>query len=71
MSQPIATETINNAVTAFSLAGSPRDVRPYGNGHINDTYLVTCDKAGEEKKYILQRMNHSIFQNPQALMENI
>ncbi|MDE6601136.1 MAG: aminoglycoside phosphotransferase family protein [Lachnospiraceae bacterium] len=71
MSQPIATETINNAVTAFSLAGSPRDVRPYGNGHINDTYLVTCGNAGEEKKYILQRMNHSIFQNPQALMENI
>lgn len=69
MSQPLTQETINTAIAAFNLEGSPLSARPYGNGHINDTYLVTC--ADTEKKYILQRMNHSIFQNPQALMENI
>ncbi len=37
----------------------------YGNGHINDTYLVTMPR------YILQRINTSIFQNPDELMENI
>lgn len=71
MSQPLTQETINTAIAAFCLEGSPLSAKPYGNGHINDTYLVTCADAGMEKKYILQRMNHSIFQNPQALMENI
>ncbi len=37
----------------------------YGNGHINDTYLVTMPR------YILQRINTSIFSNPDQLMENI
>lgn len=41
------------------------DAEPYGNGHINDTYCV----AGP--KYILQRINTSIFRNPDELMENI
>ncbi len=40
---------------------------PYGEGHINDTYLVTC----EGRRYILQRMNHHIFQHPDQLMSNI
>lgn len=71
MSQTLTPETINNAIAAFQLEGSPRDVHSYGNGHINDTYLVTYGDAGTEKKYILQRMNHSIFRNPQALMENV
>ena len=37
----------------------------YGNGHINDTFLVTMPR------YILQRINTSIFRNPDELMENI
>lgn len=71
MSQIIAPETITSAIAAFCLKGSPLEARTYGNGHINDTFLVTCSDDGTERKYILQRMNHSIFQNPQALMENI
>jgi len=41
-------------------------VDPYGDGHINDTYI-----ADSRPKYILQRINTSIFTNPQKLMENI
>lgn len=37
----------------------------YGNGHINDTYLVTMPR------YILQRINTAIFTDPEGLMENI
>lgn len=37
----------------------------YGNGHINDTYSV--GKSGG----ILQRINTSVFKNPDELMENI
>ncbi|MBO5453708.1 MAG: aminoglycoside phosphotransferase family protein [Clostridia bacterium] len=39
----------------------------YGDGHINDTYLIEYN--GE--KYILQRINHNIFKNPHEVMENI
>ncbi len=39
---------------------------PYGNGHINDTYIAGCDP-----KYILQRINSNVFKNPPEVMENI
>lgn len=39
---------------------------PYGNGHINNTFLVIADK-----RYILQGINTSIFTRPDELMENI
>lgn len=51
----------------FSLEGTVTDCRQYGNGHINDTFLVETDK----KRYILQRLNTGIFSAPQQVMENI
>lgn len=60
-------ELVNN----FKWNGTILEINPYGSGHINDTYLLRTDKDGTEKRYILQRMNHSIFKNPQELMENI
>ncbi|MCD7712620.1 MAG: aminoglycoside phosphotransferase family protein [Firmicutes bacterium] len=40
---------------------------PYGRGHINDTYRV----AASGREYILQRVNTSVFTDPDALSENI
>ncbi|MBO5306243.1 MAG: aminoglycoside phosphotransferase family protein [Clostridia bacterium] len=45
---------------------TPGYCQPYGNGHINDTFLVVADK-----RYILQRMNTAVFPDPVGLMENI
>ena len=53
---------LNEVLQQFDLV---TDIEPYGNGHINDTYLIT------EHKYILQRINTAIFKNPDELMENI
>ena len=39
---------------------------PYGNGHINSTYLV-----GTSPRFILQRINTDIFRDPDGVMENI
>ena len=39
---------------------------PYGNGHINTTYLV-----GTSPRFILQRINTEIFKDPDGVMENI
>lgn len=38
----------------------------YGNGHINDTYIVHS-----KTNYILQRINKNVFKDPPAVMENI
>lgn len=71
MHQNSAFENLEAVASAFCLDGEPKEITPYGNGHINDTFLVTCDDAGTKQKYILQRMNHSIFKEPRALMENV
>jgi Ser/Thr protein kinase RdoA (MazF antagonist) len=55
----------------FQIPGEFRQAEPYGSGHINDTYRVVFDQAGAAVRYILQRINHNIFKNPSALMENI
>lgn len=44
----------------------------YGNGHINDTYaLIYRGEKGEIKRYILQRINHNVFKDPENLMKNV
>ncbi len=43
------------------------DIQKYGNGHINDTFVVT---KGNEKM-LLQRLNTEIFKNPKGVMQNI
>lgn len=50
----------------FSVEGEIKSVTPYGNGHINDTFLVEADK-----KYILQRINDYVFQKPLEVISNI
>lgn len=45
--------------------GIVADMEPYGNGHINDTYLVSGGA------YILQRINTSVFLDAEGLMENV
>ncbi len=63
---------IENAIAQFAIEGTLKEKRPYGNGHINDTFLLTYETpSGSETHYILQRMNNSIFKNPQQLMENM
>jgi len=55
----------------FQIVGDYLDAAPYGSGHINDTYCVNVDQGGTHVRYIFQRINHNIFKNPVALMENI
>ena len=63
---------INEAIANFRFEGVLVDERPYGSGHINDTYLLTFEIAEMGQiRVILQRMNKDIFENPVELMENI
>lgn len=67
---------IDEALAAFAIEdavhGKPSVKKPYGNGHINDTFLLCYETAHQgQKRYILQRMNHNIFKNPPQVMENV
>ncbi|MBD5460383.1 MAG: aminoglycoside phosphotransferase family protein [Lachnospiraceae bacterium] len=53
---------------SFQISGQAISAEPYSCGHINDTFLLKTD-TGE--KYILQRINTSVFKNAEALMNNI
>ncbi|MCL2315965.1 MAG: aminoglycoside phosphotransferase family protein [Actinomycetia bacterium] len=53
---------------AFALPGPVADAPPYGGGHVNRTYRVTC--AGGER-FVLQRINRRAFAVPEHVMENI
>jgi len=55
----------------FDMRADFVDAQPYGSGHINDTYCAWYDQAGLRIRFIHQRINHNIFKDPAALMENI
>lgn len=47
------------------------DARPFGSGHINDTYRTWYDHAALRVRHIHQRVNHHVFKNPIRVMENV
>jgi Ser/Thr protein kinase RdoA (MazF antagonist) len=48
------------------------NVHEFGNGNINDTYLVTIDTVlPEEKQFVLQRINTQVFKQPKLIMQNM
>jgi len=53
----------------FRIDDKITSVEPFGNGHINDTFLAK-NNAGEAK-YILQHINHHIFKDVDMLQNNI
>ena len=55
------------AAAAFDLAGAVLSVQPHPTGHINDAYLVATDR----RRYLLQRLNPSVFTDPDAVMANL
>lgn len=60
------------AIAHFQYEGRLIQDVPFGNGHINDTYLLTFEvKRMGILKVILQKMNKNVFKNPVELMENI
>lgn len=63
---------VREAIANFNFTGRLKDRRPFGSGHINDTYLLTFEIGDMgDMSAILQRMNREIFLKPVELMENI
>ena len=68
----VSEEQLKEAINGFQFEGNLISIKPYGSGHINDTYLLTYEigKMGSIR-VILQRVNQEIFTNPVELMRNI
>lgn len=56
----------------FPLPGALLSAGPHGSGHINETYvLASTGPDGGVRRHVLQKINHHIFRNVPALMDNI
>ena len=62
-------KSIDEIGKQFRFEGIVGDIRPLGEGLINDTFIVQT--RGSSPNYILQRKNKTIFQDVPAMMENI
>ena len=58
-----------NIAGQFDLEGTIAEIKPLGEGFINDTYVVRTE--GDAPDYILQRKNHLIFPDVPGMMDNI
>ena len=54
----------------FTIQKKVSAIKPFGNGNVNDTFLVTVDALGKEQ-FILQRINTQVFRHPHLVMQNI
>ena len=57
-------------VAQFAIEGHVAEVKPLGNGLINDTFKVTTAES-DAPDYVLQHVNDAIFQDVDMLMANI
>ncbi|MFR8032449.1 MAG: phosphotransferase [Lachnospiraceae bacterium] len=69
----VDSRALEDALYAFGFGPQCSYVKPFGEGHINETYAVYMSVEGgkDEPFYILQRINANVFKNPGEVMENI
>lgn len=60
--------SINDIISKFSLNGEITAAKPFGSGHINDTYRLSNSQGSD---YLLQRINHYVFKDVPGLMNNL
>ncbi len=62
---------IEKAISRFDISGTFVKAERFGSGLINDTYLCEFREGSATRKYILQRINTSVFRLPDQVMENV
>ena len=63
---------LEDAIYAFGFGNRCSYVKPFGAGHINETYAVYMPgESGDELAYVLQRVNSNVFKDPAGVMDNI
>jgi len=55
----------------FDLPGTRYIISPLGKGLINDTFLVEPENSKSNKRFVLQRINKNVFNEPEKVMHNL
>ncbi|MBD2188605.1 phosphotransferase enzyme family protein [Pseudanabaena mucicola] len=56
----------------FASKSTITEVKPFGSGNINDTFLVSLSNSQpDHQSFILQRINTNVFREPQLVMQNM
>ncbi len=55
----------------FKINGEYVSSAPYGEGHINETYVAYFKNNGNVYRVLVQKINHNIFTDINGLMNNI
>ena len=63
--------TIKDICALFDIGGKYIGCEEIVSGNINCTYRVRFVRDGEKKSYILQRINKTVFKEPEKVMDNI
>ena len=63
---------IERIINQFNIKGKLVDVKTNNSGNINNTYVATFSmEDGSIKKYLIQKINTTVFTEPYKLMKNI
>lgn len=62
---------VNDIKNAFGIGGETVKAEAFGNGNINDTYLVYIQSGDSVARYIFQRVNRAVFTNPEDIAKNV
>ena len=61
---------LKEILSHFATQGNVSEIKPLGEGLINDTYLVKTAEA-DQPDYVLQRVNENVFPDVDMVMRNI
>lgn len=72
MTRDYTPDNTKEIIETFQFEGALTEMKPFGDGHINNTFRLTFDIGeGNTKRYLLQQMNEDVFKDLSQLMENI
>lgn len=62
---------LNDVLKNYDIKGKIINIEENTSGNINKTYIVSYENNNEVNKYLVQRINNSVFAEPYKLMKNI
>ncbi len=63
---------ISRIIGNYNIKGNLKEILENHSGNINNTYIaVFVDEEGVERKYLIQKINTTVFTEPYKLMKNI
>jgi Ser/Thr protein kinase RdoA (MazF antagonist) len=63
-------DRLTHIASQFAASKPVTEIRAFGSGNINDTFLVTVADAAEPQ-FVLQRINTHVFVQPELVMQNM